>query len=108
VKLPNGFKLAKFEEVPDYDPNMIIFLDKQGKVTMIPRDDRAKGETKAARDAALAAGTDVEDVEGSGHQRGSKEAEYGRKRIGQIEFPIEIQYAIRDVLDGSVRCGIAS
>ncbi|KAG0046662.1 37S ribosomal protein S22 [Gryganskiella cystojenkinii] len=101
VKLPNGFKLAKFQEVTEYDPNMIIFLDKQGNVKMIPRDDRVTGETKAARDAAMAAGVDadLEDSHQEPHQRGSKEAEYGRKRIGQVEIPVEVQDAIRSVID---------
>ncbi|KAK3845716.1 MAG: mitochondrial small ribosomal subunit Rsm22-domain-containing protein [Linnemannia gamsii] len=37
-------------------------------------------------------------TEGSPHQRGSKEMEYGRKRIGQVELPKDIQDSIRSVL----------
>lgn len=74
---------------------------------MIPRDDRVTGETKAARDAAIVAGADVDLDEGTDgsqqHQRGSKEAEYGRKRIGQVELPNEIQDAIRSVINGKKR-----
>ncbi|KAF9537826.1 37S ribosomal protein S22 [Mortierella hygrophila] len=101
-KLLGNFKLAKPQPEPNYDPNMVIFLDKQGNVSMIPHDDRVKGQT---RDDYNAAATAVEDLdlegatEGSPHQRGSKEMEYGRKRIGQVELPKDIQDSIRSLLD---------
>ncbi|KAF8942035.1 37S ribosomal protein S22 [Haplosporangium gracile] len=101
LKLPGNFKLAKTQLEPKYDPNMVIFLDKHGNVSMIPHDDRAKGQTKDDYNAA-AAGEDFDldgSVEGSPHQRGSKEMEYGRKRIGQVELPKDIQDSIRAVLD---------
>ncbi|KAF9958760.1 37S ribosomal protein S22 [Mortierella alpina] len=77
---------------------MVIFLDKHGNVNMIPHDDRVTGQTKEEFDAALTKGTEVlgEDTQ---HQRGSKEAEYGRKRIGQVQLPLDIQDSIRAVLD---------
>jgi hypothetical protein len=103
LKLPGGFKLAKAQPEPTYDPNMVIFLDKHGNVKMIPHDDRVKGQTKEDYNAAVAAGDDFGldgAAEGSPHQRGSKEMEYGRKRIGQVELPKDIQDSIRAVLDG--------
>ncbi|KAG0299146.1 37S ribosomal protein S22 [Linnemannia gamsii] len=102
LKLPGGFKLAKAQPEPTYDPNMVIFLDKHGNVKMIPHDDRVKGQTKEDYNAAVAAGDDFGldgAAEGSPHQRGSKEMEYGRKRIGQVELPKDIQDSIRAVLD---------
>lgn len=100
IKLPSSFKLAKLEPIQEYDPNMIIFLDKHGKVTMIPHDDRVTGQTKEERDSMDL--LDDSAVEGSTHQRGSKEMDYGRKRIGQVEMPKPLQDAIRSVLDGNV------
>ncbi|KFH64042.1 hypothetical protein MVEG_09867 [Podila verticillata NRRL 6337] len=97
IKLPSNFKLAKLEPVQEYDPNMIIFLDKQGKVTMIPHDGRVTGQTKEEKDSMDL--LDNSAVEGSTHQRGSKEMDYGRKRIGQVEMPKPLQDAIRSVLD---------
>ncbi|KAG0038415.1 37S ribosomal protein S22 [Podila clonocystis] len=97
IKLPSNFKLAKLEPVQEYDPNMVIFLDKHGKVTMIPHDDRVTGQTKEERDSMGL--LDDSAVEGSTHQRGSKEMDYGRKRIGQVEMPKPLQDAIRSVLD---------
>ncbi|KAH7059913.1 mitochondrial small ribosomal subunit Rsm22-domain-containing protein [Linnemannia elongata] len=102
LKLPGNFKLVKPQPEPKYDPNMVIFLDKHGNVSMIPHDDRVKGQTKDDYNAAVAAGDDFEldgAVEGSPHQRGSKEMDYGRKRIGQVELPKDIQDSIRSVLD---------
>ncbi|KAF9138922.1 37S ribosomal protein S22 [Linnemannia schmuckeri] len=100
LKLPGNFKLAKAQSEPTYDPNMVIFLDKHGNVSMIPHDDRVKGQTKDDYDVAAAAGEDLDGaIEGSPHQRGSKEMEYGRKRIGQVELPKDIQDSIRAVLD---------
>ncbi|KAG0206529.1 37S ribosomal protein S22 [Mortierella sp. GBA30] len=98
IKLPAGFKLAKIQDIPEYDPNLVIFLDKHGKVTMIPHDDRVKGQTREEFDAALSQGPEGQENKGQ-HQRGSKEAEYGRKRIGQVELPMDIQDSIRSVLD---------
>lgn len=72
---------------------------------MIPHDDRVKGQTRDDYDAAATAGEylDLEGAaEGSPHQRGSKEMEYGRKRIGQVELPKDIQDSIRFVLDGMI------
>ncbi|KAF9172703.1 37S ribosomal protein S22 [Mortierella sp. AD010] len=98
IKLPNNFKMAKLQTIEEYDPNMIIFLDKHGNVTMIPQDDRAKGQTRDEYNAAPI----TEDTDGiestSQHHRGSKEMEYARKRIGQVEMPNDIQDAIREVL----------
>ncbi|KAG0296557.1 37S ribosomal protein S22 [Linnemannia gamsii] len=102
LKLPGNFKLPKAQPEPKYDPNMVIFLDKHGNVQMIPHDDRVKGQTKEDYNAAVAAGDDFEldgTAEGSHHQRGSKEMEYGRKRIGQVELPKDIQDSIRTILD---------
>lgn len=99
IKLPSNFKLAKLEPVQEYDPNMIIFLDKHGKVTMIPHDSRVTGQTKEERDSMDLLGDSA--VEESTHQRGSKEMDYGRKRIGQVEMPKPLQDAIRSVLDGN-------
>ncbi|KAI8604424.1 mitochondrial small ribosomal subunit Rsm22-domain-containing protein [Dissophora ornata] len=62
---------------------------------MIPHDSRVNGQTREEYDAALDAG-DL-DENRSQHQRGSNEAEYGRKRIGQVEMPKDIQDAIRAV-----------
>ncbi|KAF9418485.1 37S ribosomal protein S22 [Podila epigama] len=98
IQLPGNFKLAKPEPVPEYDPNMVIFLDKHGKVTMIPHDGRVTGQTKDEMDALDPMDTASE---GSTYQRGSKEMDYGRKRIGQIEMPKPIQDAIRSVIDES-------
>ncbi|KAG0202411.1 37S ribosomal protein S22 [Mortierella sp. NVP41] len=99
LQLPGEFKLAKPQPVPEYDPNMVIFLDKHGNVKMIPHDDRVKGQTRDEYNAA-AGDLDLEGaVEGSPHQRGSKEMEYGRKRIGQVELPKETQDSIRSILD---------
>ncbi|KAG0338372.1 37S ribosomal protein S22 [Podila humilis] len=97
IKLPSNFKLAKLEPVQEYDPNMIIFLDKHGKVTMIPHDDRVTGQTKEERDSF----DPLNDLtlEASTHQRGSNEMDYGRKRIGQVEMPTTTQDAIRSVID---------
>lgn len=78
---------------------MIIFLDKHGKVTMIPHDSRVTGQTKEEKDSMDL--LDNSAVEGSTHQRGSKEMDYGRKRIGQVEMPKPLQDAIRSVLDGN-------
>ncbi|KAF9113211.1 37S ribosomal protein S22 [Mortierella sp. AM989] len=97
IKLPSKFKLAKVQTIEEYDPNMVIFLDKHGSVTMIPHDDRAKGQTRDEYDAVLPGGDIGEPNNVS--QRGSKEMEYGRKRIGQVEMPKAIQDAIREVLD---------
>ncbi|KAF9312614.1 37S ribosomal protein S22 [Podila horticola] len=97
IKLPSNFKLAQLEPVQEYDPNMIIFLDKHGKVTMIPHDDRVTGQTKEERDSMNL--LDDSAAEGSTHQRGSKEMDYGRKRIGQVEMPKPLQDAIRSVID---------
>ncbi|KAF9287620.1 37S ribosomal protein S22 [Mortierella alpina] len=98
TRLPADFKLAKIQATPDYDPNMVIFLDKHGNVSMIPHDDRVTGQTREEFDAALTQETEVpgDDTQ---HQRGSKEAEYGRKRIGQVQLPLDIQDSIRAVLD---------
>ncbi|KAF9931891.1 37S ribosomal protein S22 [Linnemannia zychae] len=98
LKLPGGFKFAKPQPEPKYDPNMVIFLDKDGNVKMIPHDDRVKDPTQdnyGAGEGIEAGGAD----DGSHHQRGSKEMEYGRKRIGQIELPRDIQDSIRTILD---------
>lgn len=95
IKLPGNFALAKPPTIENYDPNMVIFLDKSGKVSMIPHDDRVTGQTREEHDAAPST-----EESGSAHQRGSKEMEYGRKRIGQVEIPIPVQDAIRAVLDG--------
>jgi hypothetical protein len=95
IKLPGDFSLAKSQAIEKYDPNMIIFLDKSGKVSMIPHDDRVTGQTREEYDAEPNTGEN-----GPTHQRGSKEMEYGRKRIGQVEIPLPIQDAIRAVLDG--------
>ncbi|KAF9177357.1 37S ribosomal protein S22 [Haplosporangium sp. Z 767] len=94
IKLPGDFKLSKVQKVPEYDPNMVIFLDKHGNVSMIPQDDRVKGQTKEEFDAF----EDV-DVDVPGYIRGSKEAEYGRKRIGQVELPQNILESIRGIID---------
>ncbi|KAG0271002.1 37S ribosomal protein S22 [Linnemannia exigua] len=101
LKLPGGFKLPKVQPEPAYDPNMVIFLDKHGNVSMIPHDDRVKGQTRDDYNAVAAEDFDLDGVtaEGSPHQRGSKEMEYGRKRIGQVELPKDIQDSIRSVLD---------
>ena len=104
-KLPGDFKLAKPQPEPKYDPNMVIFLDKHGNVSMIPHDDRVKGQTRDDYNAAATAEEDFDlegAAEGSPHQRGSKEMEYGRKRIGQVELPKDIQDSIRSVLDGMI------
>ncbi|KAF8940800.1 37S ribosomal protein S22 [Dissophora ornata] len=95
IKLPSNYKLAKLQTIEEYDPNMVIFLDKHGNVSMIPHDSRVNGQTREEYDAALDAG-DL-DENRSQHQRGSNEAEYGRKRIGQVEMPKDIQDAIRAV-----------
>ncbi|KAF9351354.1 37S ribosomal protein S22 [Mortierella sp. AD094] len=98
IKLPNNFKMTKVQTIEEYDPNMVIFLDKHGNVTMIPHDDRAKGQTREEYDAAPIP-EDIDGIESaSQHQRGSKEMEYARKRIGQVEMPNDIQDAIRTVL----------
>ncbi|KAF9350518.1 37S ribosomal protein S22 [Mortierella sp. NVP85] len=94
IKLPGDFSLAKPQVIEKYDPNMIIFLDKSGKVSMIPHDDRVTGQTREEYDAEPST-----EENGPGHQRGSKEMEYGRKRIGQVEMPLPVQDAIRAVLD---------
>ena len=80
----------------------VVFLDKHGNVSMIPHDGRVTGQTKEEFDATLTQETAVpgEDTQ---HQRGSKEAEYGRKRIGQVQLPLDIQDSIRAVLDGAYR-----
>ncbi|KAG9321711.1 hypothetical protein KVV02_006625 [Mortierella alpina] len=98
TRLPADFKLARIQATPDYDPNMVIFLDKHGNVSMIPHDGRVTGQTKEEFDAALTQETEIlgDDTQ---HQRGSKEAEYGRKRIGQVQLPLDIQDSIRTVLD---------
>jgi len=98
IKLPSNFKLAKLQTIEEYDPNMVIFLDNNGSVSMIPHDGRVNGQTREEYNAALGGG-DL-DENRSHHQRGSKEAEYGRKRIGQVEMPKDIQDAIRAVTDG--------
>lgn len=100
TRLPADFKLAKIQATPDYDPNMVIFLDKHGNVSMIPHDDRVTGQTREEFDAALTQETEVPSDD-TQHQRGSKEAEYGRKRIGQVQLPLDIQDSIRAVLDGA-------
>ncbi|KAG0302488.1 37S ribosomal protein S22 [Dissophora globulifera] len=97
IKLPSNFKLAKLDALEDYDPNMVIFLDKHGNVKMIPHDDRVNGQTREEYDSSIEAGDLVND--GQHFQRGSKEAEYGRKRIGQVEMPSLLQDAIRSVID---------
>ncbi|KAG0250763.1 37S ribosomal protein S22 [Mortierella polycephala] len=94
IKLPGDFKLAKMQMVPEYDPNMVIFLDKHGNVSMIPQDDRVKGQTREEFDAFEDINTDV-----PAYMRGSKEAEYGRKRIGQVELPQNILESIRGIID---------
>ncbi|KAF9200248.1 37S ribosomal protein S22 [Haplosporangium sp. Z 27] len=98
IKLPKNFKMAKLQTLEEYDPNMVIFLDKHGNVTMIPHDDRAKGQTRDEYNAELTTGKVEEEESSSHHQRGSKEMEYARKRIGQVEMPNNIQDAIREVL----------
>lgn len=70
---------------------------------MIPHDDRVKGQTKEDYNAAAVVGDNFDldgTAEGSPHQRGSQEMEYGRKRIGQVELPKDIQDSIRAILDG--------
>ncbi|KAF9906073.1 37S ribosomal protein S22 [Linnemannia zychae] len=101
LKLPGGFKLPKAQPEPVYDPNMVIFLDKHGNVSMIPHDDRLKGQTRDDYNAMAGQEFDLDGAatEDSPHQRGSKEMEYGRKRIGQVELPKDIQDSIRTVLD---------
>lgn len=63
---------------------------------MIPQDDRAKGQTREEFDAFEDLNADV-----PGYMRGSKEAEYGRKRIGQVELPQNILESIRGIIDGN-------
>ncbi|KAF9988032.1 37S ribosomal protein S22 [Modicella reniformis] len=94
VKPPRNFKLIKLQAIETYDPNMVIFLDKSGNVSMIPHDDRVTGQTKEEYEGEL-----DPNENGFPYQRGSKEMEYGRKRIGQIEIPIPIQDAVRTVLE---------
>lgn len=96
IKLPGNFQLARPQTIENYDPNMVIFLDKNGNVSMIPHDDRVTGQTREEYDADSDRGEDR-----SEYQRGSKEMEYGRKRIGQVEVPIPIQDAIRAMIDGT-------
>ncbi|KAI7821974.1 mitochondrial small ribosomal subunit Rsm22-domain-containing protein [Gamsiella multidivaricata] len=63
---------------------------------MIPHDDRVTGQTREQYDANTGAeGLD----DRPHHQRGSKEMDYGRKRIGQVEMPRAVQDAIRAILD---------
>ncbi|KAF9432282.1 37S ribosomal protein S22 [Entomortierella beljakovae] len=99
-KLPNNLKMAKLDTIEEYDPNMVIFLDKLGNVSMIPHDDRVNGQTRDEYDTSLASQV-VDESENPHHQRGSKEMEYGRKRIGQVDIPLGIQDAIRSILEGS-------
>ncbi|KAK3825535.1 MAG: mitochondrial small ribosomal subunit Rsm22-domain-containing protein [Benniella sp.] len=61
---------------------------------MIPHDDRVNGQTREEYDAEPST-----EENGPTYQRGSKEMEYGRKRIGQVEMPLPVQDAIRAVLD---------
>lgn len=72
---------------------MIIFLDKSGKVTMIPHDDRVVTHAPIEHEEASSVDGDEPHF-----QRGSKEMEYGRKRIGQVDLPVPVQDAIRDII----------
>ncbi|KAF9586120.1 37S ribosomal protein S22 [Lunasporangiospora selenospora] len=94
LDLPLAIKRLKVSPEPVYDPNMVIFLDKRGNVTMIPHDDRVR-ESSPVKEG------EVMNDRSEPFQRGSKEMEYARKRIGQVEIPNAIQDAIRSIVEGS-------
>ncbi|KAF9897776.1 hypothetical protein BX616_005003, partial [Lobosporangium transversale] len=73
LKVP---QVQQIESVQEYDPNMVIFLDKHGKATMIPHDDRVTGQTREEYEVSSISEASVTESM-QAHQRGSKEMEYG-------------------------------